>query len=350
MPPSDSFTHCIKCGAEKNDGEECLKCGVIYVKAERVFLKKEQEKEEEKERERRYEEEQERASANRRPYLIAFDYEDAGGSSTSREVKEPVRFLFSDQWYINGYCLLRKEARTFRVDRILGDIADAETGEVISIDRIMEIDPPDNLFIDPRSENSSSNLTDCSVCGLPISKNAETCPHCGEPVNKENPSSQSSRPSSSRKPMGCLGWSVVIIFVLYLIGQCNHPPSSTKPPRSSPSSSPPISTPRSTERYRAPSVSYADTFVTVLNTMYGNVCRAELNGFFSKTLKVDWTGNTQKIHAIKVIAEVGNAKYRLYENGVRYFQFPNDSGTYNVIDWETGSKRSTSERARYYFR
>lgn len=94
----------------------------------------------------------------------------------------------------------------------------------------------------------------------------------------------------------------------------------------------------------------ADTVVKLINTMYGAVCHAEINGFFSKTLKLDWTANTKKIHAMKVLAEIGSVKAKLYEDGVRYFQFPNDAGTYNVIDWKTGEKKSISERAQYYFR
>lgn len=93
----------------------------------------------------------------------------------------------------------------------------------------------------------------------------------------------------------------------------------------------------------------ADSIVSLINSMYGNVCHAEINGFFSKTLKLDWTANTKKIHAIKVLAEIGNVKSQLYEGGVRYFQFPNDAGTYNVIDWKTGEKKSVSDRTQYYF-
>ncbi len=93
----------------------------------------------------------------------------------------------------------------------------------------------------------------------------------------------------------------------------------------------------------------ADVIVALINQMYGNVCHAELNGFFSKTLKLDWTSNTNKFHAIKVISEIGSVKESLYLDGVRYFQFPNDAGTYNVIDWKTGEKESVSDTARYYF-
>jgi hypothetical protein len=89
--------------------------------------------------------------------------------------------------------------------------------------------------------------------------------------------------------------------------------------------------------------------VIAINGAYGNVCHAEVTGFFSKTLKIDWTSNTNKFHAIKVMAEIGSVKEKLYEDGVRYFQFPNDAGTYNVVDWKTGDKESISDTARYYF-
>jgi hypothetical protein len=93
----------------------------------------------------------------------------------------------------------------------------------------------------------------------------------------------------------------------------------------------------------------AEKIVKILNSEYGNVCRAELNGVFSKTLKIEWTANTKKIHAIKVMAEIGGVKDRLYKDGVRYFQFPNDAGTYNIIDWKTGEKSSLNDRAKYHF-
>ncbi len=92
-----------------------------------------------------------------------------------------------------------------------------------------------------------------------------------------------------------------------------------------------------------------EAVVGFLNTSYGNVCHAELTGFFSKTLKIDWTRNTVQLHAVKVLGEIGSVKEELYKDGVRYLQFPNDAGTYNVIDWKTGEKSSTSERAKYYF-
>ena len=98
------------------------------------------------------------------------------------------------------------------------------------------------------------------------------------------------------------------------------------------------------------SVGYAEAAATVINIQLGNICQAEVSGIFSKTLKIDWTANTTKLTAAMVLGEVGRMKEKLYEDGVRYFQFPNDGGTYNVIDWKTGEKESISDRAPYSFR
>ncbi len=92
-----------------------------------------------------------------------------------------------------------------------------------------------------------------------------------------------------------------------------------------------------------------EIFASLLNQMYGNVCKAEINEIFRKTLKIDWTERTVKLHVIKVLGEIGSIKEQLYLGGVRYFQFPNDAGTYNIIDWKTGDKKSISDRAPYYF-
>jgi hypothetical protein len=87
-----------------------------------------------------------------------------------------------------------------------------------------------------------------------------------------------------------------------------------------------------------------------MNVMYGNVVNASVEGWFSKTLKIDWTARTTKLHAMKVLAEIGSVKSDLYDDGVRYLKFPNDAGGYNVIDWKTGEKTSEDERAPYSFR
>jgi hypothetical protein len=93
----------------------------------------------------------------------------------------------------------------------------------------------------------------------------------------------------------------------------------------------------------------ADVIVTILNKEYGAICKAELKGFLTKTLKVDWTPNTKKLQAVKVLSDIGSLKDKLYKDDVRYFQFPNDNGTYNVVDWKTGEKKSIKDKAPYFF-
>ena len=95
--------------------------------------------------------------------------------------------------------------------------------------------------------------------------------------------------------------------------------------------------------------SFKDDFVDLMNAYYGNVCRVKIEGVFTKTIRVDWTSQTVMLHTIKIFAEIGDAKDKLYSDGVRYFKFPNDAGTYNVIDWKTGEKKLDHDRALYYF-
>ncbi|WP_426348984.1 helix-turn-helix transcriptional regulator [Alloiococcus sp. CFN-8] len=50
--------------------------------------------------------------------ILIIEYKDHKGSSTIREI-EPYRLLNKNKvWYLQGYCLLRKELRTFRFYRI----------------------------------------------------------------------------------------------------------------------------------------------------------------------------------------------------------------------------------------
>lgn len=59
---------------------------------------------------------------------IAFTYEDFDGVITYRTVT--VHSVSGT--YIKGECHTRVAERTFRVDRIVGDITDCETGEILS--------------------------------------------------------------------------------------------------------------------------------------------------------------------------------------------------------------------------
>ena len=49
--------------------------------------------------------------------VVEVDYEDKGGSTTSRQI-EPLSFVgVEDRWYLVGWCRLRDDQRVFRVDR-----------------------------------------------------------------------------------------------------------------------------------------------------------------------------------------------------------------------------------------
>lgn len=61
---------------------------------------------------------------------IAFDYEDASGQWTERTVT--VHSV--SRIHIKGECHARRAERTFRLDRIMSDITDIETGEILDID------------------------------------------------------------------------------------------------------------------------------------------------------------------------------------------------------------------------
>ncbi|MCG9124273.1 hypothetical protein LH460_06255 [Laribacter hongkongensis] len=58
--------------------------------------------------------------------VVSFDYEDASGVPSHRRVS----VLRVDGAYIEGRCHLRGAMRTFRLDRVVGDITSEESGEI----------------------------------------------------------------------------------------------------------------------------------------------------------------------------------------------------------------------------
>ncbi len=60
--------------------------------------------------------------------IVAFTYEDAEGDISYRTVT--VHSVSST--YLKGECHDKKAERTFRLDRIIGDVTDCETGEILS--------------------------------------------------------------------------------------------------------------------------------------------------------------------------------------------------------------------------
>jgi hypothetical protein len=101
--------------------------------------------------------------------------------------------------------------------------------------------------------------------------------------------------------------------------------------------------------YLASGNSDGSKIADIINSQFGRVCEAKVEGVFSNTLRLDWTAATTKLHVITVMAAIGQSKETLYSKGIRYLKFPNDSGGYNIIDWKTGEKSSVDERARYHF-
>lgn len=68
-----------------------------------------------------------RKVSGRKLDTVQFTYMDSGGNYTEREV---VVQLVTDDCF-EGYCKLRRETRTFRIDRVVGSVVSKETGEII---------------------------------------------------------------------------------------------------------------------------------------------------------------------------------------------------------------------------
>ena len=73
--------------------------------------------------------------------VVAIDYLDRNSVGTRREV-EPVGVLSLDEdWYLVGWCRLRNDARTFRLDRVQGAELTGEAAAVRDPERFLEFMP-----------------------------------------------------------------------------------------------------------------------------------------------------------------------------------------------------------------
>lgn len=73
--------------------------------------------------------------------VVAIDYLDRNSVGTRREV-EPVGVLSLDEdWYLVGWCRLRDDARTFRLDRVRGANLTGESAPVRDPERFLEFMP-----------------------------------------------------------------------------------------------------------------------------------------------------------------------------------------------------------------
>lgn len=73
--------------------------------------------------------------------VVAIDYLDRNSASTRREV-EPIGVVALDtDWYLVGWCRLRNDARTFRLDRIHGAELTGVVAPVRDPERFLEFMP-----------------------------------------------------------------------------------------------------------------------------------------------------------------------------------------------------------------
>ena len=73
--------------------------------------------------------------------VVAISYRDRNGDETRREV-EPVGVLaLDDDWYMVGWCRLREEARSFRLDRVRRADTTGEVAPVRDPEKFLEFMP-----------------------------------------------------------------------------------------------------------------------------------------------------------------------------------------------------------------
>ncbi len=73
--------------------------------------------------------------------VVAIDYLDRNSVGTRREV-EPVGVVSLDEaWYLVGWCRLREDARSFRLDRVHGAALTGEMAPVRDPERFLEFMP-----------------------------------------------------------------------------------------------------------------------------------------------------------------------------------------------------------------
>lgn len=66
---------------------------------------------------------------------LDIEYRDAFGRKTERYIEAKSLIRKGDRLYLWGWCELRQQMRSFRVDRIQA-LADGETGEVVDRERV----------------------------------------------------------------------------------------------------------------------------------------------------------------------------------------------------------------------
>lgn len=65
--------------------------------------------------------------------IVTIEYAKSPGNSKKRDILPEVLFHCYDEWYVAAYCYLRKEARTFRLDRITSAVLTERSAESAGI-------------------------------------------------------------------------------------------------------------------------------------------------------------------------------------------------------------------------
>lgn len=119
------------------------------------------------------------------PREFLFSYIDHNGESSRRRVRVMGIASNDGRQYLDGYCLDRNAMRTFRVDRIQGDLTDTETGELFNVytllaatgqRRHMDYTPakPESSWSETGEEFDSKELpTTVLFTGFPKARKAE---------------------------------------------------------------------------------------------------------------------------------------------------------------------------------
>ena len=71
------------------------------------------------------------------PCTFTFSYLAQDGGYSSRTVNVTSISSNGGHSYLEGFCHERLDHRTFRTDRILGDLTDSETGELVPVERLL---------------------------------------------------------------------------------------------------------------------------------------------------------------------------------------------------------------------
>ena len=71
------------------------------------------------------------------PCTFAFSYQAQDGRYSRRTVNVNSISSNGEHVYLDGFCYDRMDSRTFRTDRILGDLTDTETGELLPVARLL---------------------------------------------------------------------------------------------------------------------------------------------------------------------------------------------------------------------